>query len=140
MPINQSRDLAYQVFMESICKALKIEPAVTLGHKREIARAMARITALYCEAQKIDWHFDKSGTLYRRAKPKKQSRDPILLAYQVLVESIRKAPKTKPPAKKDPAAVALGRKGGLARAAALPAKKRTQISAKGGKARWGKKG
>jgi len=37
---------------------------------------------------------------------------------------------------KDPAAVALGRKGGLARAAALPAKKRAQIAAKGAKARW----
>jgi len=41
-----------------------------------------------------------------------------------------------PPAMKDPAAVSLGRKGGLARAAVLPAKKRSQIAAKGAKARW----
>jgi hypothetical protein len=69
----------------------------------------------------------------------KRPRDPIQLAHQVFLESIGETAKTQPPAKKDPAAVALGRKGGLARAAALPAKKRTQIAAKGAKARWGKK-
>jgi hypothetical protein len=66
----------------------------------------------------------------------KRPRDPIQLARQVFLESIGETPKTKPPAKKDPAAVSLGRKGGLARAAALPAKKRAQIAAKGAKARW----
>jgi len=66
-------------------------------------------------------------------------RDPIQLAHQVFLESIGEKPKTQPPAKKDPAAVALGRKGGVARAATLSAKKRTQIAAKGAKARWKKK-
>ncbi|HEX4137022.1 MAG TPA: hypothetical protein VHY84_20595 [Bryobacteraceae bacterium] len=66
-------------------------------------------------------------------------RDPIQLARQVFLESIGEAPRTEPPAKKDPAAVALGRKGGIARAAALPARKRAQIAAKGAAKRWGKK-
>jgi hypothetical protein len=69
----------------------------------------------------------------------KRPRDPIQLAHQVFLESIGESAKTQPPAKKDPAAVALGRRGGIARAAALPAKKRTQIAAKGAKARWNKK-
>jgi len=69
----------------------------------------------------------------------KRPRDPIQLAHRVFLESIGEAPKTAPPAVKDPAAVALGRKGGMARAAALPAKKRAQIAAKGAKARWKKK-
>jgi hypothetical protein len=49
-------------------------------------------------------------------------RDPIQLAHRVFLESIGEAPKTAPPVKKDPAAVSLGRRGGLARAA-LPAKR-----------------
>jgi hypothetical protein len=69
----------------------------------------------------------------------KRPRDPIQLAHSVFLESIGERPKTEPPAQNDPAAVALGRKGGLARAAALPAKKRAQIAAKGAKARWKKK-
>jgi hypothetical protein len=68
----------------------------------------------------------------------KRPRDPIQLARQVFLESIGELPKTKPPAKKDPAAVSLGRRGGLARAAALGPKKRAQIAAKGAKARWKK--
>jgi hypothetical protein len=60
-------------------------------------------------------------------------------SWQPNAPAIGESPKTEPPAKKDPAAVALGRKGGLARAAALPPKKRTQIAAKGAKARWDKK-
>ncbi|MGD1092221.1 MAG: hypothetical protein ABSB35_09535 [Bryobacteraceae bacterium] len=70
---------------------------------------------------------------------KNRPRDPIQLAHEVFLESIGEKPKTEPPAAKDPAAVALGHKGGIARAAALPAKKRVQIAAKGAKARWGKK-
>lgn len=68
----------------------------------------------------------------------KRPRDPIQLAHRVFLESIGEAPKTQPPAKKDPAAVSLGRRGGLARAAALAPKKRSQIAAKGAKARWRK--
>jgi hypothetical protein len=70
----------------------------------------------------------------------KRPRDPIQLARQVFLESIGEARKTAPPALKDPAAVALGRKGGMARAAALPAKKRVQIAARAAKARWKRKG
>jgi hypothetical protein len=69
----------------------------------------------------------------------KRPRDPIQLAHQVFLESIGEKPKTEPPARKDPAAVSLGRKGGMARATALSPRKRSQIAAKGAKARWGKK-
>jgi len=63
-------------------------------------------------------------------------RDPIQNAHRVFLESIGELPRTPAPAKKDPAAVSLGRRGGLARAAALGPKKRAQIAAKGAKARW----
>jgi hypothetical protein len=75
----------------------------------------------------------------------KRPRDPNQLAHQVFLESIGEAPKTEPPAlrPKNPAAVELGRlgglKGGMARAAALGPKKRSQIAAKAAKARWSKK-
>jgi hypothetical protein len=69
----------------------------------------------------------------------KRPRDPIQLAHQVFLESIGELPRTEPPAAKDPAAVKLGAKGGAARAAALSPKKRTQIAAKGARARWDKK-
>jgi hypothetical protein len=70
---------------------------------------------------------------------KTRPRDPIQLAHEVFLESIGEKPKTEPPAVKDPAAVALGSKGGTARAAALAPKKRAQIAAKGARARWDKK-
>ena len=75
----------------------------------------------------------------------KRPRDPNQLAHQVFLESIGELPKTEPPAlkPKNPAAVALGRlgglKGGAARAASLGPKKRSQIAAKAAKARWSKK-
>jgi hypothetical protein len=78
-------------------------------------------------------------------RSKMRPRDPNELAHRVFLESIGKALKTEPPEvkKKNPAAVALGRLGGLrggaARAAALGPKKRSQIAAKAVKARWGKK-
>ncbi|MGD1094577.1 MAG: hypothetical protein ABSB35_21610 [Bryobacteraceae bacterium] len=59
-------------------------------------------------------------------------RDPIQLANEVFLESIGEKPKTEPIASTDPAAVALGRKGGTARAAALAPKKRAQIASKRG--------
>jgi hypothetical protein len=72
---------------------------------------------------------------------KKRPRDPNQLAYQILLESTEQAPKYVPIEKpKNPAAVALGRlgglKGGAARAAALTPKKRSQIAAKAARARW----
>lgn len=72
--------------------------------------------------------------------PERRPRDPNELAHRVFLESIGEVSRTEPPAEKDPAAVALGRKGGIARAAALPARKRSQIAAKGAKARWKPKG
>lgn len=72
-------------------------------------------------------------------------RDPNQLAHQIMLESTGQAPKflpEEPP--KNPHAVALGRlgglKGGVARAAALSPKKRSQIATKAAKKRWGKKG
>jgi hypothetical protein len=44
---------------------------------------------------------------------------------------------TAPDQGKDPAAVALGRKGGRARAAGMSARKRSEIAKKAAKARWG---
>lgn len=70
-------------------------------------------------------------------------RDPNALAHNVFLESIGEKPKTAPPKAKNPAAVALGRlgglKGGVARAAALTPRKRSQMAAKAANARWGKK-
>ena len=63
-------------------------------------------------------------------------------AYQVMRESTGQAPKRQdePEHPKNPAAVALGRlgglKGGKARAATLGARKRSQLAAKAAKARW----
>ena len=76
-------------------------------------------------------------------RSKKRPRDPNQLAHQIFLESIGEAEKTEPPKPKNPAAVALGRlgglKGGAARAAALTPKKRSQIAAKAAKSRWDKK-
>jgi len=79
-------------------------------------------------------------------RSKKRPRDPNELAYQVMLESTGQAPKYEPSAAerpKNPAAVALGRLGGLkgghARAKKLSSRKRSQIAAKAAKTRWGKK-
>lgn len=72
-------------------------------------------------------------------------RDPNQLAHRIFLESIGEAPRTEPPVvkPKNPAAVALGRlgglKGGAARAASLTPKKRSAIAAKAAKARWTRK-
>lgn len=77
-------------------------------------------------------------------RSKMRPRDPNQLAYRIMLESTGQAPKTEPPTErpKNPAAVALGRlgglKGGAARAAALSPKKRSQIAAKAAAKRWGK--
>lgn len=74
--------------------------------------------------------------------PKRSSkgRDPNSMAFNIVAEATGEAP----PADegKNPAAVALGRlggaKGGVARAKALSAKKRSEIAKKAAKARWSK--
>jgi hypothetical protein len=77
-------------------------------------------------------------------RSKKRPRDPNQLAYQIMLESTEQAPKYTPQEKpKNPAAVELGRlgglKGGVARAAKLSPKERSQIAAKAAETRWGKK-
>jgi len=78
-------------------------------------------------------------------RSKTRPRDPNELAYWIMMESTGQADVTPAPEvkKKNPAAVALGRlgglKGGAARAAKLGPTKRSQIAAKAAKARWGKK-
>jgi hypothetical protein len=69
-------------------------------------------------------------------------RVPNQRAFQIIMEATGQLPKTEPPPEpfKNPHAVALGRlgglKGGLARAAALGPRKRSQIAAKAAAARW----
>jgi len=79
-------------------------------------------------------------------RSKKRPRDPNELAYQIMLEATGQAPKYEPPTEpaKNPAAVALGRLGGLkgghARAKKLSRRKRSQIAVKAAKARWRKSG
>jgi len=75
---------------------------------------------------------------------KKRPRDPNQLGKLIVALSLGEAEEAAAPVPddtgKDPAAVALGRKGGLkggaARAKSLSAKKRSQIAKKAAKARW----
>jgi len=74
----------------------------------------------------------------------RRPRDFNQLAHQIMLESTGQVQplRLEQPAK-NPAAVALGRlgglKGGAARAAKLSPRKRSQIAAKAAKARWSKK-
>jgi hypothetical protein len=75
-------------------------------------------------------------------KKKKQSKDINILAKSI-VSSITEEPTIKPIKEKNPAAVALGRlgglKGGKARAEKLSAKRRKEIAIKAATSRWSKK-
>lgn len=70
----------------------------------------------------------------------KRPRDVNALANRIVDEATGKAPKFDPDAGKDPAAVALGRKGGLkggkARAAKMTAQERQEAARKAAAARW----
>lgn len=76
---------------------------------------------------------------------KKRPRDPNLLAASIVqdVTAEKKPDELQVATSKNPAAVALGRlgglKGGKARAAKLSAKKRKEIAKKAAKVRWKKK-
>jgi len=79
-------------------------------------------------------------------KRKKRPSDISQLAYQIVQEATQEVKEELPPTptkEKNPAAVALGRlgglKGGKARADKLSAKKRRQIAQNAAKARWAKK-
>ena len=74
---------------------------------------------------------------------KKRPADISQLAYQIVQEAtqeIKEEPTTIPSKEKNPAAVALGRlgglKGGKARAEKLSPKKRKEIARRAAKARW----
>ena len=75
------------------------------------------------------------------SKPKRP-RDTNLLAKSIADPATGKTVDPDPDKGKDPAAVALGRKGGLiggkARAAKLTAKQRSDIAKKAAQARWNK--
>lgn len=70
----------------------------------------------------------------------KRPRDVNELAVQIVAEAVGDEPTYDPDAGKDPAAVALGRKGGLkggkARAAKMTAEERSEAARKAAAARW----
>ena len=74
----------------------------------------------------------------------KRPRDINELAAQIVDEATGEAPPFDPDAGKHPAAVALGRKGGLkggkARAAKMTAEERSEAARKAAAARWGTRG
>jgi len=74
------------------------------------------------------------------AKKKKRPADVNIIASQIVSEATQEEPAKSPTKEKNPAAVVLGRlgglKGGKARAARLSAKKRKEIAQKAAKARW----
>jgi hypothetical protein len=75
-------------------------------------------------------------------RSRKRPRDPNELAKRLVDEATGEAPKYDPDAGKDPAAVALGRKGGLkggkARAARMSPEERADAARKAAQARWGR--
>ncbi len=75
-------------------------------------------------------------------KKKRKQRDIAEIAYQTVQEATQEKPTENIQPQKNPAAVALGRlgglKGGKARAAKLSSKKRREIAQKAAKTRWHK--
>lgn len=69
-------------------------------------------------------------------KSKKRPRDPSLLGKLIVDLATGEAKEITGDEGKDPAAVALGRKGGEARAKKMTAKRRAEIAKKAAKARW----
>ena len=73
-------------------------------------------------------------------RSRKRPRDPNALAFQVVGEATGEIEPADPDAGKDPAAVALGRKGGLkggkARAASMTPEQRSESARKAAAARW----
>jgi hypothetical protein len=76
-------------------------------------------------------------------RSRKRPTDPNQLAHQIVDEATGEAPKFDPDEGKDPAAVALGRKGGLkggrARADKLTPAERSAAARKAAAARWQKR-
>lgn len=73
-------------------------------------------------------------------RSRKRPSDPNELAKQLVDEATGQAPRFDPDEGKDPAAVALGRKGGLkggkARAKKMTAEERSESARRAAKARW----
>ena len=73
-------------------------------------------------------------------RSRKRSTDPNALGKQLVDEATGAEPKYDPDEGKDPAAVALGRKGGLkggkARAASMTPEERSEAARKAARARW----
>ena len=81
------------------------------------------------------------GSVDRMAKqpkknPVKVRQDFAQNAFRVVQEATGQAPKTPAPKEKDPAAVALGAKGGAARAKGMSKEKRTEAAKKAASSRW----
>lgn len=79
--------------------------------------------------------------MLRGPKGEKRPADAIGNAVHVMriaTGEIEERPVTPEDEGKDPAAVELGRKGGVARAKGLSAKRRKEIAAKAAKSRWSK--
>jgi hypothetical protein len=76
-------------------------------------------------------------------RSRKRPRDVNELARQIVGEATGEGPPFDPDEGKDPAAVALGRKGGLkggrARAAKMTPEERSEAARKAARARWSKK-
>jgi hypothetical protein len=68
----------------------------------------------------------------------KRPRDPAQLAKLIVDIATGEVEDTDPNAGKDPAAAAMGRKGGRARAEAMSPEKRAEIARKAAASRWGK--
>jgi len=74
--------------------------------------------------------------------PPKRPRDPNQLAKSIIDIATGEKPDRDPTPEeqgKDPAASALGRRGGRARAANMSAERRAEIAKKAADSRWGKK-
>lgn len=67
---------------------------------------------------------------------KKRPRDPNQLAKSIIGIATGQIEDREPDSGKDPAAVALGRKGGKARAESLSAKERSEIAKRAARKRW----
>ena len=80
----------------------------------------------------------------KRSSKTKRPRDPNALAFNIVAQTTGDAaPEVRPESDKNPAAVALGRlgglKGGVARSKSLSKKRRSEIAKKAAKTRWKKK-
>jgi len=69
---------------------------------------------------------------------KKRPRDPAQLAKFIVDVATGQVEDREPDSGKDPAAAALGRKGGQARAKSMSAEQRAEIAKKAAKTRWSK--